>query len=76
LTLKDDTYDVIPNSVYDTPTLRILNVGNNKITHISPNVSRLTRLTSLWLGHAGGGNPIECLPNKLCVLTSLRTLYV
>lgn len=62
----------IPETIYKMKTLRRLNFSENCLTEILINIGDMDELVSLNLSR----NKLLALPNALCKLSRLKTLYV
>jgi hypothetical protein len=60
----------LPEALWEMRSLRVLDLGQNKIASISPNIGRLVNLEVLRLDH----NPLESLPGEIGQLPRLRRL--
>lgn len=62
----------IPDVIYNLVNLKRLNVSENEIKEISPNIEGLQKLEMLNLSR----NELDLLPTSICKLSKLRKLYV
>jgi Leucine-rich repeat (LRR) protein len=61
----------VPDFVWDLTNLEYLNLSNNRITQISPNIINLRKLIELNLL----GNPITEIPGKIKYCKNLK-IYI
>lgn len=62
----------VPAQVFDLPLLRRLDLSNNEIRSLPPDLGKLRNLEQLWLND----NPLESLPDEIEGCVSLRHLDV
>ena len=60
----------IPKWVFDNPQVRVLNLSDNRLGSLQPEIGQLTRLTTLCLA----GNQLTFLPSELWQITRLIIL--
>jgi protein phosphatase 1 regulatory subunit 7 len=71
LFLTNNSISVI-KYVYNLKNLKVLELGFNKLTKISPFISNLDKLTHLYLHN----NMIKILPNEILNLSTLKIFYI
>jgi len=71
LSLEHNQLTVLPSSIAMlSPTLLFLNLSHNPLAMLSPAISCLENLKSLWLGYTG----LLCFPDQICSLHNLTRL--
>ncbi|WP_052470118.1 leucine-rich repeat domain-containing protein [Thiolapillus brandeum] len=70
LFLEKQSLSRLPEALWEMQALRVLDLGQNQIDSISPQISRLVNLEILRLDH----NPLKSLPKEIGQLPRLRQL--
>lgn len=61
-----------PKTIFKLKNLEFLNIGENKISEISPKIKNMKKLASLNLAN----NQLTTLPEEISMLKNLKTLII
>ncbi|HRF99369.1 MAG TPA: leucine-rich repeat domain-containing protein, partial [Aggregatilineales bacterium] len=72
MSIRKNALTALPDALYDLTQLRVLSVGDNQITDISPKIGMLKALTHLFIDT----NPLTTIPEAIGDLIHLHTLDI